>query len=51
MFVKKVRGVRVIDLAEFEVYLGKPKDGERQVGLGRQVVKRLTLKLIQSYLL
>ena len=34
---------------EFEVYLGKPKDGERQVGLGRQVVERLTSKLRGTY--
>eukprot|EP00112_Aurelia_sp_Birch-Aquarium-sp1_P014971 Seg3276.2 transcript_id=Seg3276.2/GoldUCD/mRNA.D3Y31 product="PiggyBac transposable element-derived protein 4" protein_id=Seg3276.2/GoldUCD/D3Y31 len=30
---------------EFDVYLGKPKDGQRQVGLGRQVVERLTSNL------
>ena len=30
---------------DFEVYLGKPKDGQRQVGLGKQVVERMTATL------
>eukprot|EP00112_Aurelia_sp_Birch-Aquarium-sp1_P011536 Seg2424.5 transcript_id=Seg2424.5/GoldUCD/mRNA.D3Y31 product="PiggyBac transposable element-derived protein 4" protein_id=Seg2424.5/GoldUCD/D3Y31 len=30
---------------DFNVYLGKPKDGQRQVGLGKQVVERMTATL------